>query len=79
MCENPVQYTREFILDIKSGEKNSLIKVKILLKLDHRRIHKNLKIIEKLSVDNIPNKKKGKGHNGKKMKRFHRNDRSSLL
>lgn len=79
MCENPIQYTRQFILDIKSGEKNSLIKSQNLIDtLITEDFLKNLKIIEKLSVDNIPtqNSYKGKGNGGKKMKRFHRNDRS---
>ena len=77
MCENPIQYNRQFILDIKLGEKNSLVKDKNLIdSLITEQFLNNLKIIERLSVDNIPthNNFKGKhtGFSGKKNKKFYR-------
>ena len=55
MCENPIQYTRDFIVSIKSGEKTSLINTDSLVKqLITHDFLENIKIIEKLSIDNIP-------------------------
>lgn len=78
MCENPIQYTRDFIISIKSGEKNSLINTQSLIdQLITENFLENLKTIEKLSVDNIPThtiyKGKNSGNNyGKKNKKFYR-------
>ena len=78
MCENPIQYTRDFIISIKSGEKNSIINTKSLIdQLITHEFLENLKTIEKLSVDNIPTHTsyKGKGGNGggyNKKKKFYR-------
>ncbi len=78
MCENPIQYTRDFIVSIKSGEKTSLINTDSLVKqLITHDFLENIKIIEKLSIDNIPThtiyKNKGGNSNtyGKK-KKFYR-------
>ena len=64
MCENPIQYTRDFIISIKSGEKNSLINTQSLIdQLITENFLENLKTIEKLSVDNIPTHTTYKGKN----------------
>ena len=77
MCENPIQYTRDFILSIKTGEKNSLVSSENLVEQLITPIFlENLKTIEKLSIDNIPthNSYKCKGNNGgyNKKQKFYR-------
>ena len=71
MCDIPIQYKRDFILEIKSGERNSPIKNKTFIeKIITHDFFENLKTIEKLSIDNIPTHTtyKNKGSNFKKIK-----------
>ena len=78
MCENLIQYNREFIIDIKSGNKNSLIKTQSLVdSLITQVFLDNLKTIEKLSIDNIPthNNFKGKNSNYNSKKKRYPRDR----
>ena len=69
MCSSPIQYSREFILDIKEGNKSTVTQsVGLIKSLITESFLDNLKIIEKLAVENIPTHTsyKSKGTYGKK-------------
>lgn len=79
MCSSPIQYSREFILDIKEGKKSNVTQsVGLIKSLITEAFMDNLKIIEKLAVDNIPThttyKSKGNSY-GKKKKYFSKDNR----
>jgi translation initiation factor 4G len=73
MC-SPIQYTRDFIIEIKDGKKSNITQNTTLVNtLINEYFLENLKIIEKNAVDNIPtqnNYKGSKSNYGKKKKYF---------
>tara|TARA_B100000795_G_scaffold268520_1_gene255639 strand:+ start:3826 stop:4770 length:945 start_codon:yes stop_codon:yes gene_type:complete len=77
MCENPIQYTRDFILSFTSGEKKSLIIDESLISnLITPQFLENLKTIEKLSIDNIPNQNNFKSKNNYNKKNKYNRDKN---
>ena len=78
MCSSPIQYSREFIQDIKEGRKSNVTQsVGLIKSLITDKFLENLKIIEKLAVDNIPTHTtyKSKGSYGKKKRYFSKENR----
>jgi translation initiation factor 4G len=71
MCENPIQYNRDFINSIKNDKTNLLTQSEsIINNLITPQFLESLKIIEKLSIDNIPTHNFKSKNNYKKKKNF---------
>ena len=71
MCENPIQYNRDFINSIKNDKTNLLTQSEsIINNLITAQFLESLKIIEKLSIDNIPTHNFKSKNNYKKKKNF---------
>ena len=74
MCASPIQYSRDFIIEIKEGKKSNITQNKTLINtLINEYFLANLKIIEKNAVDNMPthnNYKGNKGNYGKKKTKY---------
>ena len=77
MCSSPIQYTFDFIKEIKEGKKSNITQNDTLIKtLINSNFLENLKTIEKHAVDNMPTHNNYKGsksnYGGKKKKYFSR-------
>ena len=71
MCENPIQYNRDFINSIKNDKSNLLTQSEsIINNLITPQFLESLKIIEKLSIENIPTHNFKSKNNYKKKKNF---------
>jgi translation initiation factor 4G len=79
MCASPIQYSRDFIIEIKEGKKSNITQNKTLINtLINEYFLANLKIIEKNAVDNMPthnNYKGNKGNYGKKKTKYFAKDK----
>jgi len=70
MCQSPIQYTCDFIKEIKTGNKSNLTQNKTLIEtLITEKFLDNLKIIEKFAVENTPTHNNYKSRNGYKGKK----------
>jgi len=79
MISVPIQYSREFINEIKEGKKSNITQSTSLINsLITKEFLENLKLIEKFAIDNIPtqnNYNKSKGGNYNKKKKFFNKDK----
>ena len=81
MCSSPIQYSRDFILEIKEGKKSNVTQsVSLIKSLITDSFLDNLKIIERLAVDNIPTHTnyKSKGNSYGKKKKYFSKDNNRL-